>query len=253
MLTMYRKCQVFALESAATHWPHSHSIKGAYQTSFHSCSTELERLHSRVTFTAKINVLTLHLHSSLVGFVGRRANTRLPPCSDTIVAIRQPLYVETHSHVQVLLCLLDVPLDLSVNVEVELLGHWERDQRRPLRVGLLTTKQTNKHKKSQHKLWAVWARGTRFHTLRKTRVASRVHLTSNPGCDAAGLRWGGPRRWLVRTGDPRNRPRPPQTTQTQHRERKKVCQQRPNEPPRKSKHCFLFLPAAFCQTSGSHC
>lgn len=43
-----------------------------------------------------------------------------------------------------------------------------------------------------------------------------VNLTSNLGCDAAALRWADPRRWLVHTGDPRSRPRPPQTTQTQH-------------------------------------
>lgn len=41
-------------------------------------------------------------------------------------------------HVQVLLGVLDVPLDLSVYVEVKLLGHWQRDQRRSLWVRFLT-------------------------------------------------------------------------------------------------------------------
>lgn len=133
-------------------WKCSHTMtfnERRLLTSFHSCGAELGSLQSRVTFTAKINVLTLHsavlhLHSGLVGFVGRRANKQL----HTIVALhqRQLLYAERNSHVQVLLSQLDVSLDLSVNVEVELLGHREWDQRRSLRVWLLTAKQQT-HKK----------------------------------------------------------------------------------------------------------
>lgn len=41
-------------------------------------------------------------------------------------------------HVEVLLGVLDVPLDLSVNVKVKLLGHRQGDQWRPLWVGFLT-------------------------------------------------------------------------------------------------------------------
>lgn len=106
--------------------------------SFHTCLTKRQRLHSVVTLTEKINVLTLHLHSSLVGFcLAAEQTSGSPPCSDTIVAVSRDTLSE-NSHVQVLLCLLDVPLDGSVDVEVELLGHWQRDQRRSLRVWLLT-------------------------------------------------------------------------------------------------------------------
>lgn len=44
-------------------------------------------------------------------------------------------------HVQVLLGLLDVPLDLAVDVKVELFGHRQRNQRRPLWVGILAKTQ----------------------------------------------------------------------------------------------------------------
>lgn len=47
--------------------------------SYHTCRTKYKRLLSRVTFTGKINVLTLHsaflyLHSSFVG-IGVREQT----------------------------------------------------------------------------------------------------------------------------------------------------------------------------------
>lgn len=192
---------------------------------------------------------SLHLHSSLAGFVGDRANKRPPSpaprrlyCCSTSTS--DTVCVERNSHVQVLLCLLDVPLDRSVDVEVKFLGHGQRDQRSSLWVRFLTAKTKGK---THHRSAAVGA-----------VVASRVHLTSNPGCDAAGSQWGGPRRWPVRTGGPRSRPRPPQTAQTRHRDGRRSTNQ-PARAEQALKHVETFvmlmtiLPATFCQTSGFHC
>lgn len=44
----------------------------------------------------------------------------------------------SHSHVEVLLGHLQIPLDGAVDVEVKLLGHGQRNQRRSDCIGLLT-------------------------------------------------------------------------------------------------------------------
>lgn len=51
----------------------------------------------------------------------------------------------SHLHVEVLLGVFYVPLNFTVDVKVKLLGHWQRDQRRPPWVGFLTV-AGKKHK-----------------------------------------------------------------------------------------------------------
>ena len=78
---------------------------------------------------------------------------------------------------------------------------------------------------------------------------ARFDLTRSRGCDAAELLWADPRQWPVHTGDPRNRPRPPQTTQTG------IIRCRRATTSIFSSSCsnFWSSPAAFCQTSGYRC
>lgn len=154
----------------------------------------------------------LHLHSNLVGFVGDRANKPLPPVQRLYCCFTSTsapfLLRETHMSRFCFACSMSLLIALSM-LKYSFLGMGSGTS------GALFGSGFSLQTEIQTKAMPA-VRDWRWRSVVQS-IASGVHLTSNPGCDAGGWQWGGPRRWLVRTGDPKIRPRPLQTTQTHKR------------------------------------